>query len=70
MLSRTRNRIGALLAVGLGSGALALGVVSIGAMPAAASHHHHHHHRCIPQNNRGDHDADNNGGPSDGDGCM
>jgi hypothetical protein len=22
----------------------------------------------IPQNNRGDHDADNNGGPSDGDG--
>jgi hypothetical protein len=23
----------------------------------------------IPQNNGGDHDADNNGGPSDGDGC-
>jgi hypothetical protein len=25
---------------------------------------------CIPQQNGGDHDADNNGGPSDGDGCM
>jgi hypothetical protein len=24
----------------------------------------------IPQNNGGDHDADNNGGPSDGDGCQ
>jgi hypothetical protein len=24
----------------------------------------------IPQNNGGDHDADNNGGPNDGDGCM
>jgi hypothetical protein len=23
----------------------------------------------IPQNNGGDHDSDNNGGPSDGDGC-
>lgn len=29
-----------------------------------------HHHRCIPQHNRGDHDADNRGGPSDGDGCR
>jgi predicted lipoprotein with Yx(FWY)xxD motif len=25
---------------------------------------------CIPGNNGGDHDADNNGGPSDGDGCQ
>jgi hypothetical protein len=24
----------------------------------------------IPQNNGGDHDADNNGAPSDGDGCK
>jgi len=32
------------------------------ATPAAAT--------CvIPQNNGGDHDADNNGGPDDGDGC-
>jgi hypothetical protein len=26
--------------------------------------------RGIPQNNGGDHDADNNGGPSDGDGLI
>jgi hypothetical protein len=70
MLSRTRNRVAAACTVALGSGVLALGVVGIGAMPAAAAHHHHHHHGCIPQHNRGDHDADNNGGPSDGDGCM
>jgi predicted lipoprotein with Yx(FWY)xxD motif len=25
---------------------------------------------CIPGNNGGDHDADNNGGPNDGDGCQ
>jgi hypothetical protein len=32
------------------------------AAPAAAT--------CVvPQNNGGDHDADNNGGPDDGDGC-
>jgi hypothetical protein len=41
----------------------------------AASHHHkkHHkkkHHSSIPQHNGGDHDADNNGGPSDGDGNI
>ena len=37
----------------------------------AASHHkkHHRHHR-IPQHNGGDHDSDNNGGPSDGDGNI
>ena len=33
-------------------------------------HHHHHHHVAIPQHNGGDHDADNNGGPSDGDGGI
>jgi hypothetical protein len=39
---------------------------------AIASHHrhHHHHHAGIPQHNLGDHDADNNGGPSDGDGRI
>ena len=36
--------------------------------PSAHHHHHHRHHRRIPQHNGGDHDADNNGGPSDGDG--
>ena len=40
-----------------------------------ARHHHHHrthhtqrHHAGIPQHNGGDHDTDNNGAPSDGDG--
>ncbi len=31
---------------------------------------HHHNHRGIIQHNLGDHDADNNGGPSDGDGRI
>jgi hypothetical protein len=56
--------------------AAALAVGSLGAViavPASAAHHHkrHHHHRShhgIPQHNGGDHDADNRGGPSDGDG--
>ena len=75
MLSRTRNRVAAICAVALGSGALALGAA--GAFDAGTAiaghhhhHHHHHHHRCIPQHNRGDHDSDNRGGPSDGDGCI
>jgi hypothetical protein len=79
MLSRTRNRLAMLSAVVIGSGALALGTGIYGAPPVSAHHHHHHHHHrhhhhhhhgCIPQHNGGDHDADNNGGPSDGDGCM
>jgi hypothetical protein len=36
----------------------------------SAKHHHRHHHRGIPQHNGGDQDADNNGGPSDGDGNI
>jgi hypothetical protein len=43
----------------------------------AAKHHHKRHHRArrhavrgIPQHNGGDHDADNRGGPSDGDGNI
>jgi hypothetical protein len=36
----------------------------------AAKRHHHRHHRGIPQHNGGDQDADNNGGPSDGDGNI
>ena len=51
------------------------------ALPAtAAAHHRHHHHHTrhrgqlngggIPQHNGGDRDADNNGGPSDGDGNV
>ena len=59
-------------------------VTSAGAQPSGGSHverrhkppHHRHkapHHRHksrIPQHNGGDHDADNNGGPSDGDGNI
>src|SRR5437763_202559 len=39
---------------------------------AAKKHHRHHrrHHHGIPQHNGGDHDADNNGGPTDGDGNV
>jgi hypothetical protein len=37
---------------------------------ASRHHHHHHHHHGIPQHNGGDHDADNRGGPSDGDGNI
>ena len=41
---------------------------------AAKRHHRHHHARHhahgIPQHNGGDRDADNNGGPSDGDGNL
>ena len=74
MLKKTRNRIAATCAVALGSGALALGGMgAFSAMPASAHHrhhHHHHHHHGIPQHNGGDHDADNNGGPSDGDGRI
>jgi hypothetical protein len=64
MLSATKVRIAAGLAV--------LGIVAGGALPDAMArhHHHHHHHRGIPQHNGGDHDADNNGGPSDGDGNV
>jgi hypothetical protein len=45
------------------------------ALPAYASthhhrRHHHHHSTPIPQHNGGDRDADNNGGPSDGDGNV
>jgi hypothetical protein len=54
--------------------------------PAARHHRHHHHRPTaptvttppapppsmnpIPQDNGGDHDADNNGGPIDGDGNI
>jgi hypothetical protein len=34
------------------------------------AHHHRRHHHRIPQHNGGDRDADNNGGPSDGDGNV
>ena len=43
-----------------------------GSAHAAVHHkkHHRRHHSRIPQHNGGDHDSDNNGGPSDGDGNI
>jgi hypothetical protein len=53
---------------------LAFGIATLAPATAAvqARHHHHRHHvhHRIPQHNGGDHDADNNGGPSDGDGNV
>jgi Spy/CpxP family protein refolding chaperone len=70
------NRIASILA----AGTVIVGASAIAVLPAtAASHHSHHrsHHRKhphtanpIPQHNGGDRDADNNGGPSDGDGNV
>jgi hypothetical protein len=56
--------------------ALTIGLA--GVAQAASPHHRHHHrrhhhvthHGGIPQHNGGDHDADNRGGPSDGDGNV
>ena len=45
----------------------------LAASPAVAGAHaakKRHHHSSIPQHNGGDHDADNRGGPSDGDGNI
>ena len=74
MLSRnTPNRLALLSASVLGSAALAFGSGAFSAETVGAHVHpkrHHHHHHGIPQHNGGDHDADNNGGPSDGDGNI
>ena len=55
-------------------GALAVAAaIGLAGTAQASSHHHHRrhhhtaHHSTIPQHNGGDRDADNNGGPSDGD---
>ena len=57
--------------------ALAIGLAGTAQAATPQSHHHHHrrhhhvaHHSAIRQHNGGDHDADNNGGPSDGDGRV
>jgi len=67
MLCSLKSRLALFVAI------LAFGAFS--AVPAATAlhrchRHHHHHHHCIPQHNGGDHDADNNGGPIDGDGGV
>ena len=70
------NRIATVLA----AGTVMAGAGAVAVLPAtAATHHSHHraHHKShrhatnpIPQHNGGDRDADNNGGPSDGDGNV
>jgi hypothetical protein len=55
--------------------ALAIGLAGTAQATTPQSHRHHRHHHAahhsaIPQHNGGDHDADNNGGPSDGDGNI
>ncbi len=59
-----------MLLVGVTTFAFAAPAVA-GSVTAHSARHHRHHHRShhgIPQHNGGDHDADNRGGPSDGDG--
>ena len=50
--------------------AAVVAMVGGGSTSVALASHHRHHHRGIVQHNLGDHDADNNGGPSDGDGSI
>jgi hypothetical protein len=47
-----------------------MGIFAAGSLPTAMARHRNFHHHGIPQHNGGDHDADNNGGPSDGDGNV
>ena len=59
-----------MLLVGVTAATFAAPAVA-GTVTAHSARHHRHHHRShhgIPQHNGGDHDADNRGGPSDGDG--
>jgi len=61
------NRIFALGAVAAVSAGFAAAPIVSSAHVAKKRHHHGH---AIPQHNGGDHDADNRGGPSDGDGNV
>ena len=65
-LTKTTGLFAVMIATIAGGSATALPVY------AATHHHHKHHHHAtsIPQHNGGDRDADNNGGPSDGDGNI
>jgi hypothetical protein len=62
MLAIQAKRMAAVAAV--------VAVVGGGSTSVATASHVRHSHRGIPQHNGGDHDADNNGGPSDGDGRV
>jgi hypothetical protein len=76
MNSRFRRAIAALVAtmavagLTIGSVAQASGTSAHSSAVHHKRHHKKHHKSRIPQHNGGDHDADNNGGPSDGDGNI
>jgi hypothetical protein len=63
------SRASHLIAVMAAAAGFAASPALAGAHTAEHRHHHHHAHG-IPQHNGGDHDADNRGGPSDGDGNV
>jgi len=65
--------IGTLSSAAILGGAAAQTPHQHGTVHAAKRHHHPRRHRAhsgIPQHNGGDHDSDNRGGPSDGDGNV
>lgn len=70
------RRVGASLlasAALLGGATVGVAQATDGGHAHASAHHKKHHkkhHSKIPQHNGGDHDSDNNGGPSDGDGNV
>jgi hypothetical protein len=66
-MNALKTRITAVIVCVFASAALIVASVGAGSAPASQPLHRHH---CIPQHNRGDHDLDNRGGPSDGDGCR
>jgi hypothetical protein len=64
MLATKARKVAASLAV------VAMIATGITSTAFAGSGHHRHRRSAIPQHNGGDHDSDNNGGPSDGDGNI
>jgi hypothetical protein len=74
MRSRISRLAAGLLALAVLAGGTGAGIAQASSHDAHAAWHHkrHHkrHHSRIPQHNGGDHDSDNNGGPSDGDGNI
>ena len=50
--------------------AAVVAMVGVDRLPSRSLRHRYDNHRGIIEHNLGDHDADNNGGPSDGDGRI
>ena len=74
-MTTMKLKIPALLASLFAVAALSGPMLTASAQAHSSSHRtthkrHQRHHTRIPQHNGGDHDADNNGGPSDGDGNV